>query len=257
MNLQITDKNLFNTLSSASIGEFYFGSHLFGLNDENSDVDWMIVYNKTEDETFSFNWSDHNFQFKTTNRDYLLVSLQDFVRNLLNGNSTYFFELIHDEQIKDSSLRFLYDHRNWFYNYSTIKGYLGLTKRDLKFSIKDHKRFSHAYRSILSAEKIYYNNEYSNSFESNEFEMMRKFKYDLYSKDAKWKFLEEFKEREKDLRSKISEDLNHKRINRFMEVENLRALDRWLIDTTKQYQKIDKEINMDAFYEALENGIEY
>ena len=163
--------------------EFTFGSHLFGLNDENSDEDKFIIMAQSNSFANSFLWASNNIQFKTENEDKLYSTLQNFLVNIFNGEATYNFELIHDEQVKNSSLKFLYDMRQDFYSYNIIKAYIGLAKRDLKYAIHNGKRFSHAIRGLVSAEMLLYHGMYTNdikSFDSKAYELMWLLKHDEY-----------------------------------------------------------------------------
>jgi len=113
----------------------------------------------------SFLWEHHQLQYKEDGIDHLFVDLHSFIRNIMTGDSTINFEVLHE--LKNSSLNFLYENRNFFYSYNIMKSYLGFAKRDLKQCLingefnHNFKKLSHATRCVNSYHMIM-NGEYLN-----------------------------------------------------------------------------------------------
>lgn len=65
MNIYI-NKDEFNELKKYTIGEYQFGSVLYGLNKQNSDIDILHLYNSPKEwkETLDFYNINHQFQYK-------------------------------------------------------------------------------------------------------------------------------------------------------------------------------------------------
>ena len=166
MNIHFTDKDLFEKLKLATIVKVKVGSHMYGTNNENSDVDYLYIYATSENELFSAIQTHHQLQFIDENgNDHNFVSLHTFLKNILNGDSTINLELLHSNDILNTDLKFLADNKEEFYNYNICKSYLGMSKRDLKDLWKKStkyekiKKLVHSYRGML-----YFDNIISKSF---------------------------------------------------------------------------------------------
>jgi hypothetical protein len=61
-----------------------------------------------------------------------MVDIITFIKNLVSGDSTVNYEIIHGEEIKSTDLSFLYDYKNDFSTFNIAKAYLGFAKRDIK-----------------------------------------------------------------------------------------------------------------------------
>lgn len=152
MNIFIT-KEQSDFLRSKSVVSLVVGSQFYQLTTKESDTDILHIYPDFKDNLHSLVKSHHQYQYTENNVDHLFVSLQTFVNNLLNGDSTINFESLYNYNILTSDLKFLYDSRNVFINYNLLRAYLGLARRDLKDynTSKSIKKVFHAYRCYLTA----------------------------------------------------------------------------------------------------------
>lgn len=165
MNIHFTDEKLFTDLNTQSVGAVKVGSHMYGLDNENSDVDWLTIYIQPVANRTSFLWEHHQLQFKKNNIDYNYTDIQTFIRNTLNGDSTINFEVLWSEDLKKTKLGWLPNYKQHFINYNIIHGYLGLAARDLKYWNRDtnkgkkhtaetHKKLSHFVRGVIFAKML-------------------------------------------------------------------------------------------------------
>ncbi|RLC45136.1 MAG: hypothetical protein DRH57_08595, partial [Candidatus Cloacimonadota bacterium] len=81
MNIHFTDNKLYTDLCSQSVAAIKVGSHMYGLNNINSDVDWLTIYIQPAANRSSFMWEHHQLQYKKEKVDYNFSDLQTFVRN--------------------------------------------------------------------------------------------------------------------------------------------------------------------------------
>lgn len=162
MNIHINKNQFEFILANTKFDEFIIGSRLYGLNDENSDIDILIVYHPFYNQLIDPFNNHHQFQYKDEekNVDYNLVDAITFIKNLVSGDSTINFEVIFSDEIKYSCLSFLYFLRNEFLTFNIAKAYLGFAKRDVKSFNKRttyHDKISgylHIKRSIYIATAI-------------------------------------------------------------------------------------------------------
>jgi predicted nucleotidyltransferase len=154
VNIHFTDRALFKKLKNASLIKMEIGSKMYGLNDEFSDVDYLYVYATSRREMNSMVRSHHQMQFKEDGVDHNFVSLHTFLHNCINGDSTINFEVVNSEELIGTPLEFLYGNRSAFCNYSIIRSYLGLARRDIKYFYKATsdrdkiKQLMHIYRGF-------------------------------------------------------------------------------------------------------------
>jgi len=156
MNLKINNTELFNTLKQYSIFQTVIGSNMYKLNDELSDIDNLYILLPNSNIFRNF----HQLQFKINHEDHLFVFLDSFILNTLNGDSTINFEVIQSLNL-DSVLNWFRDNKTKLFNYSVIKSYLGMAKRDIKYFNKEvglrnkQRKLIHIYRGLLFAENIF------------------------------------------------------------------------------------------------------
>lgn len=156
MNIHI-DKDKFLLLNQApKVGTFEIGSTLYGLNDEHSDKDYLTIYYPFIDQVNNPFLNHHQYQYKDieNNVDYNFIDIVGFIRNLVSGDSTINFELIHSEQMLGTDLESLYYIRKEFYTYNIIKAYIGFAKRDVK-ALHTRKSEHDKNRGILHIERSY------------------------------------------------------------------------------------------------------
>lgn len=164
MNIHINKEKFDYIINNADIvGKFIIGSHLYGLNDENSDKDYLIIYHPFINQLVSPFANHHQYQYKDieNNIDYNLVDIITFIKNLVSGDSVINYELLHSTDFKNSSLGWLSDYIKDFRTYNICKSYLGMAKRDLKHLHKrkteqDKERgILHIYRAYHSSVDIF------------------------------------------------------------------------------------------------------
>jgi hypothetical protein len=269
MNIHIKDTNLFEALKSASIDRFIVGSHLYGLNNKHSDIDYLYLYVPSIEERNTFKASHHQLQYKEDGVDHNFVNIFVFLQNLLNGDSPLNFELIHSTQLVGTPLEYLYKNRRDFYNYKIIRAFNGFARRDIKelnkqSTIDDKRRkLKHAFRGNLFANCI-----------------IKGYDLDLEFKgvpDAKDYLIgyanftpEEITYESKALLNNIEhcrKEVIDKRFNdgtlgvpNYMSVENQKRLDAWLSNllTSESYQsKACWHMDLTHFYELNENNTIY
>jgi len=283
MNIHFNDFNLFLQLKNNTIFNTKVGSHMYNLNNENSDVDYLNIY---LEERSSVLWEHHQLQYKENNEnhnlsiDHNFSSLQSFIRNILTGDATINFEVLYSEDLKNSSLNWLYDIRDKFQNYQIIRSYIGLTKRDFKMFLRESKEFkiinnenskklSHFLRgyvfSIMLIEKNFdilmntnYLSEVSNGLTDNRF--LYNLKNSNFEIDDKFiKFILNIgNEKLDELRNVLNKKFEKKEISRYLDIETLEFVDNKVIELNKNFNLKNYVIDYgDILYDALENGIEY
>lgn len=265
MNIHFTDNNLFQTLKANSLFSIQIGSHLYGLNTKDSDCDILYIVADSLQMNNSFLWEHHQLQYKDNNCDHIFTTLKQFIRNLITGDSTINFEVIHSQELANSYLKFLYENRLMFYNYQMTKSYLGLARRDLK-QVQDNtqhtnfKKLSHAYRGLVTSYGIL-NQNYSNDFINyqDKFKEIKDLKFNNFNGDII--YLISYLHNEIEMaRDELNNLFNQHKINRIMSLENMAKLDHWLEAIQKSADYISKtnySIDKNLYYNVLENGLKY
>lgn len=140
--------------------EMKFGSHLYGLNTENSDTDYKAIYlPSVQDLVFgaketivqSTGGSGKNTK---DDIDTEVVSLQKFVKDALSGQ-TYTIDMLHCDTpiVTSDEWQYLVDNRKMFYTKS-MKAYIGYVKQQAaKYGIKG-SRLSDIEHAIWSLEEF-------------------------------------------------------------------------------------------------------
>lgn len=266
MNIHFDNQSLLTQLQEATLVKVAMGSHLYGLNTDKSDVDILHIHAKSKNLDNSFLWEHHQLQYKDKNTDLVFTDLFIFIRNLLSGDSTINFEVLHSDEVKNSDLKFLSDNKHQFYNYNILKSYLGLAKRDLKqcFSESNNylntKKLSHAYRGIVSAEAILqgnYDNHLSNY--QADFNIIKDLKFNNYQNGQA--LIGELETRTNQFRDKINKLLEQKQLVRCLSISFMQELDLWLNQFTGINTYIDKQnklvMDKNIYYQVLEEGLKY
>lgn len=152
MNIKLT-KEEHERLCSSSFVEYVFGSKLHGIATEESDTDYIRVYEFNEvfgDESIGiFLPNIHSLQYddNENNNQYVWMTTEQFYRNLLSGDGN----MVADVHLLSG--RF-YRPMRYCRTQNVIKAYLGVAKRDLKMHGYIEKKRFHAYRSLMMAEKL-------------------------------------------------------------------------------------------------------
>ena len=253
MNLHI-DKNEFDLLmNSKLVGQFVIGSKLYGLDDADSDTDYLVIYHPFRNQLQSPFNNHHQFQYKDAenNADYNFVDSITFIKNLIKGDSTINYELLHSEQFKSCSLSFLMSFIPAFRTYTICKAYLGFANRDLKM-LNQRKTHKDKLSGMLHAKRSYY---YAASiFEEN-------FKLDLvelkvYKEHLRTlsyidpKYLSESREVIDNYRKQIiNPAMENKTIARYLEPQVQHLID---LHFQKAIEINDTKLDLTRIYEANE-----
>lgn len=262
MNIHFTDKELFESLKSATIAKVVVGSHMYGTNHELSDTDYLYIYATSENELFSAILTHHQLQYKENNIDYNFVSLHTFIRNILNGDSTINFETVHSTQLIGSDLEFLYNLRQSFITYTMIRSYLGICRRDLKHYHKCKtdaekiKKLRHIIRGYIYARDMLYN-QWNFDLANTE---LKSIALDISTN----KQLRQYESAVSGLRDELNERLNSKTLGfaQTFDVESGKELTDKMIqycksDRFKSLQNNIKDFDMNYFINSFENWVEY
>lgn len=272
MNIHIKDKVLFDDLLDSTFFNIKMGSDLYGLRDENSDTDFLCIYAPSLNQMSSFNKSIHQIQYKDIEHevDYVFTDMYTFFWNLLNGDSTINFEIIHTSDYKNSEFGEYFDFLTpKLRSYSTIVSYLGFANRDIKHFWKEKtdrdkvKKLLHIERSFNFAKQIF--NDYENfSLIDNSLLEKRKL-YQLLSGQGLNEFckgyIESISEDIKKFRQEIlNVALEKKEINRFLSFDDQEELDDKLFHFSQKpifLNKQQKFLSLEPYYLVNENELKY
>jgi len=284
MNIHIKDEKLFNDLWSSTIFSMKMGSVLYGLNDKDSDTDFICITAPAKNQTNSFIKSIHQIQYKDelNNVDYVFTDIYSFFWNLLNGDSTINFEVLHSEDFKSSDFGKLFSEITpELRTYSIIIAYLGFAKRDIKYFHKE-KTLRDKFKKILHIERGYrFANEIFRNYNGfnlkNEYVLASKKQYSMLmdlDKIRSENKIEEFSDEELfndflDLYSGeieilrknfINKALENKELTRFLNIESQKKLDKILLDFSKTTYFKEKQleyIDLEPYYLVNENELKY
>ena len=266
MNIHFKDKETLEILEKSTLAKIKMGSHLYGFNDEESDTDYLCITVPTLTEQNSFSFTHHQFQYKdeANKIDYVFVNIFNFIRNTINGDSTINFEVLHSDSLLETPLAFLYDLQSYFRNYSILRSYLGLAKRDLNSISKargdrdKNKRLLHAYRGYYFAKHIF-EQKFSTQLPKPLYDELLNLKritdYKVRHEKVDW-----LKGKIKDYRSFIGNELEQGNVSRFMSIEGQELLDEKLeilIKSEIYKSKMQPSLNMQPIYMANEKGLRY
>ena len=98
MNIHINREH-YEELYEDTIDSFTIGSELYDLQTPDSDRDMLLVYHSWNQ---SFINSNTMYQYKDTGLDVILLTPQQFVQNLISGDSTILAELLCSEEFLGS-----------------------------------------------------------------------------------------------------------------------------------------------------------
>jgi hypothetical protein len=152
MNVKIS-KELHNRLEGFSYKEYLFGSHLHGINREDSDRDCIRVISDDFYKLFKtealYLPNIHSFQYDNVqlNEQIIWMTNRQFYGNLFSGDGNMISDIVILSGEWENPLELTF-------TYKVIKGYLGVGKRDLKLHGNNSKKIFHAHRSIWMAEKL-------------------------------------------------------------------------------------------------------
>jgi len=235
----------------------------------------LYILPKTTLETHSFLATHHQLQYKDeiAKIDHNFTNLPTFIINCMHGDSTINFECLHSTELQESPLAFLAENASFFYNYSTIKSYLGLCDRDIRHygrqkTLKDKaSAIIHIHRGFRFAKAIFENN-----FQLRDTELIAEAKtIRLAYQTATYQHYEEqlllVQQEIKEFRHVIlNKALETKQLSKYMLPEQQSLLDKALYEVSTQdfYQEHQHKIPikyqhqlMNLFYKAHENWVTY
>ena len=276
MNIHFNDHELFSALEKNTISSFKIGSHLYGLNNDTSDLDILHIYLEPQKNRNSFVWEHHQLQYKSNDTDYIFTTLQSFIRNLLTGDSTINFEILYSDYIQYTPLSWLGEIRDDFRNYNIIKSYLGMAKRDYKawvkatnngnkHSVETNKQLSHFIRGVIFAKNLLDNKfsldlNNSKTFKEtnyNDFELVHRIKNGCldYSFSSLLLFFLQLMD---NTRSELNKLLDDRKIYKVMSPDKLKLLDEKIINVSDSVNLNNIPLNYNTlFFEVIENGLNY
>lgn len=153
MNIKIT-KEENEALKKHFLEMQIFGSHLFGVETEDSDEDYLCLYNPSSENWIALNAypSQHQFQYDDVenNKQYIWTTPVQFWKNLNSGDSTINADVI---LFGNLPIPEEFNIIEVLRTYKIIKAYLGVAARDLKNHKVKGKLF-HAERSIYCARSL-------------------------------------------------------------------------------------------------------
>lgn len=265
MNIHLDDDNILNVMRDSTIATFEFGSKIYGLENSDSDIDDIAIVAHNDFFANTFLWEHHTLQSVSEERDTIFTNMQLLVRNLMTGDSTCYFETLHTNQCAGTVLEFLSDRREWFYNFATIRAFLGYARRDIKHAKDNGKRFSHALRCYYSAKMLFEDHYYTNylyDYDKSAYSLVKALKNDTHNMSNRDLGVEIKKVRDDidSLRKQVSESFNsnNRRYYRYMTPEKLKEIDKFVIDFNKNnWYDIEQNVQIDKLYEVLEYGVIY
>jgi len=263
MNIHIKDVDFFEKLKESAILKIEIGSVNYNLNTNKSDKDYLYIYQTSDEESNSFVKVHHQFQYKEDNIDHNFVSLHTFIGNLINGDSTINYEVIHNKVLINTDLEFLYQLRDSFRNYSIIRSYLGMARRDLKMignELEDskNKKLIHAIRGYFFAKSIMENN-----FSLINYDLIN-IANDIRTRSFKQNYLitQEYNKKISELRDELNLNIQNKLLvlPKLIDPQNAKLLDSKIFNLMSSNNWLNKKIknfDLSYYYDTFENWVSY
>lgn len=159
MNIHIDQKHL-DYLVNQSIFSCPIGSQLYGTATAASDTDLLFIYIESLNEISNPFFNHHQFQIKKDGVDYIFSSISQFIRNLVQGDSSINLDVLMLTDIceKIPVLKGLKEEAPSCY--PMLKCLLGMAKRDLK-SGNSAKKLMHVLRGLATYEWLREKGDYS------------------------------------------------------------------------------------------------
>lgn len=148
MNIKITEEEA-KELFKREVTRIVMGSQLYGLNNENSDLDYLVLYEAFDKEINLLFQIRHQFQWfdEQANIEYIFCTREQFVVNAFSGESTINVDIaLFTDRVCKTEEEKLQSCRT----YNIIKAYLGLAKRDIKYN-RNNNKYKHIVRGLYTA----------------------------------------------------------------------------------------------------------
>lgn len=265
MNIHFKDKELFKSLLDSTIVRIKVGSYLYGTNDENSDIDYLCIHIPTEYEKNNFFFLHHQLQYKEDGIDYIFTSLNSFIHNMINGDSTINFEALQSNLFENTPIEFLNKYQNDFINFSITRSYLGMARRDIDkyYKRKDDrdrvKGLLHIMRGYLTAKSIIeksYNFKYINDILKN-----HKGIYSTMTEIEMNKLVKSFSKDVSKLREINNNIIPNVDIPKYMNTDTMLRLtndvQNFLKNKIVNLKSNEEDILKKLYIDAFENGVTY
>lgn len=263
MNIHFTDNLLKSQLDSATLCQIEFGSTLYGLNTKKSDTDILCIYAQSINNCQSILSYEHTLQYVgEENIDYIYVSLSQFVKSLIKGDCTTYFEVLHTAEFKQHFEK-LYTIKQYFYHNKIMDAYLGLAKRDLRLAKKEHvlfgskkKKLSHTLRGLYSFDMLI-QQQYVNKFNIEQWQHLYNLKYTDYVNESNYLAIETEIQKELDNRMSIAKSVLSQYVLTVSQLLEINAITKSYLNSEYYLSKLT-EIDSDAFFAiAMIDGINY
>ncbi len=272
MNIHFDNNEYFEILKQSTLLKIEVGSKMYGLNDENSDVDYLYILPNSAFDDYTLVQSHHQLQFKEAGIDHNFTSLRNFLSNTIKGDSTINFEVINSESLVGTDLAFLYENRKAFWTYNIIRSYLGLSRRDFKFYFRENtdrdrkKKLSHMFRGYFFAKSILSDNfSLIDEVLLNKIKDVRSTNWSIFNSKDLDVYASEAMGLTSLLRDELNKRLNDKNIIKVMSIDNQVILNNNLkvlfnshtYVTKKSLLNIENESIKKQIYDANENWVSY
>lgn len=206
MNIKISKKE-HEFLLEFKNRSIIMGSHLYGVNNSKSDVDYLMFYSTPETWFLDGFPNIHQFQYTENNVDYIWTNKKQFWDNQRSGDNTINSDIIlFSEQLWGDLEAYRLEYCR---TYKVIKAYLGFTKRDLKYYKEGIHKIKHASRSLIIAQHLLNNDMPSLDEIRNEYEYIENRCKDIY------KFKLGLEEEEKRLRERCNKMYENKELEMY------------------------------------------
>jgi predicted nucleotidyltransferase len=153
VNIKITEEQANFILENCMFSKYKIGSHLYGNFTDDSDIDYLIVYESFHEKSDLIYPNYHQFQWDDVENksQYIFTSERQFWKNLLSGDST-----INADVILFYTKYNDFDKLNICRTYNVIKSFIGFTKRDIKNykSGKGKNKLFHIARGLYCADTL-------------------------------------------------------------------------------------------------------
>lgn len=253
MEINFNDKEIFNSLTSASLLKIEIGSLFYGTNIDKSDENYLIIYAEGKLNSLTTNFP-FILKYKNFYDNYLFISLQNFIYYLLNQDKLIIFETLNSAELKYNinGLNWFHKNKKMFYTSKILKYYLNISKIDLK-KIKIFKNFedyecrrliSHLHRNMIYIAMIL---QGKNDINSNKKVIIENKKIKLeYSHQILKELVEFYEFSIKDFNKKINKSVKNGNIKKHLTIADYELLTTFreeFFESSFYKLKVNRKIN--------------